>query len=173
MAGVVKLQCAHRNHVERDCRDENLFDACQRCHLRYDRVIHADGARKTRNKVTGQLDALDEAAFQETLQYLIADMDGNPMRVVMVDAPEQRHSCHKVRRVESRPPPWYLNLCAQWGYATTSPRMRQCKFRRQHFITAINQFAAGLHPKGAYADAVLQCVKAAQRDPEEFWGHDR
>lgn len=30
------LTVAHINHVEMDCRDENLVAACSVCHLRYD-----------------------------------------------------------------------------------------------------------------------------------------
>lgn len=30
------LTVAHINHVEMDCRDENLVALCPRCHLRYD-----------------------------------------------------------------------------------------------------------------------------------------
>ncbi len=92
MAGTVRLQAAHMNHVERDCREENLKDFCQRCHLRYDRVIHAEGSRKTRNKRSGQIDALDELSFQETLTMLQLDLEANPMKVILAPAPEPRHS---------------------------------------------------------------------------------
>lgn len=37
-ASRVILTTAHRNHTPEDCRDENLFAACQRCHLAYDRA---------------------------------------------------------------------------------------------------------------------------------------
>ena len=30
------LTCAHINHVESDCRDENLVALCPKCHLAYD-----------------------------------------------------------------------------------------------------------------------------------------
>lgn len=32
------LTCAHINHVESDCRPENLIAACSVCHLQYDGV---------------------------------------------------------------------------------------------------------------------------------------
>lgn len=37
----VVLTTAHRDHEPRNCAPENLFAACQRCHLRYDRDQHA------------------------------------------------------------------------------------------------------------------------------------
>ncbi len=39
---------AHLNHVENDCRPENLRCWCAPCHLRYDAKHHAKNAAKTR-----------------------------------------------------------------------------------------------------------------------------
>jgi len=165
MAGKVVLAAAHRNHVEKDCRDENLFDACQRCHLRYDRVIHAEGSRKTRNKRTGQIDALDEMEFQKTLDMLLAHLESQPMRVVLVPAPDPRHSGHKIRVVESRPPKWYLDIAARWGYW----RRGQGRFERRKLMRAINRIREGVYYGGPYEEAILETVKHAQRDPEEIF----
>lgn len=46
---AVVLTTAHRNHRPEVCDDENLFAACQRCHLAYDRRHHA--ATRRRNRV--------------------------------------------------------------------------------------------------------------------------
>lgn len=35
------LTVAHINHVETDCRDENLVALCSACHLRYDAAMKA------------------------------------------------------------------------------------------------------------------------------------
>lgn len=48
--GKIILTVAHLNHVEADCRDENLKAMCQRCHLRYDVPHHKKNAAKTREK---------------------------------------------------------------------------------------------------------------------------
>lgn len=165
MAGRVVLAAAHRNHVERDCRDDNLFDACQRCHLRYDRVIHAEGARKTRNKKTGQIDAIDEMEFQKTLTMLLQSLEASPMKVILMDAPEKKHEGHKIRVVESRPPTWYLNLCERWGYRSGG----RGYFIRYRFINAMNRARDGVFTGGSYMEALLETVKAAQRDPEEIF----
>lgn len=37
----VILTTAHRDHTPEHCDDANLFAACQRCHLGYDRAHHA------------------------------------------------------------------------------------------------------------------------------------
>ncbi|MEU4578993.1 hypothetical protein [Nonomuraea sp. NPDC023979] len=44
----VVLTTAHRNHAPEDCREENLFAACQRCHLAYDADEHRQAAARTR-----------------------------------------------------------------------------------------------------------------------------
>jgi hypothetical protein len=172
MAGTVRLQVAHLNHVEKDCRPENLKAMCQRCHLRYDRVLHADGARKTRNKQRGQIDALDELSFQEALTMLLLDLEANPMKVILAPAPEPRYwspdegrGGHMIRVVESRPPPWYLKLCQRWGYWSK----RRGRFERRCFLAAINRAREGVFTGGVYMDAVLEMVKHAQRDPEEVF----
>lgn len=38
----VVLTVAHRDHTPEHCDDDNLFAACQRCHLGYDREHHAE-----------------------------------------------------------------------------------------------------------------------------------
>ncbi|MFC7344884.1 hypothetical protein [Saccharopolyspora griseoalba] len=50
----VVLTTAHRNHVPEDCRDEELFAACQGCHLHYDRAHHAQTRKHTLAATRGQ-----------------------------------------------------------------------------------------------------------------------
>jgi hypothetical protein len=52
---LVVLTTAHRNHIPEDCRDENLFAACQGCHLHYDIDHHRQTRQRTR---TAELEAL-------------------------------------------------------------------------------------------------------------------
>lgn len=55
--GTVILTTAHLNHIESDCRDENLKSMCQKCHLRFDMPHHKINSRKTRRlkKAMGDL----------------------------------------------------------------------------------------------------------------------
>jgi len=46
--GTIVLTVAHRNHCKSDSRPENLAHLCQKCHLRYDLVLHARNAYATR-----------------------------------------------------------------------------------------------------------------------------
>jgi hypothetical protein len=47
-ASKVVLTVAHRDHQPENCDGANLFAACQRCHLNYDRGHHAQTAARTR-----------------------------------------------------------------------------------------------------------------------------
>ena len=44
----VILTTAHRDHTPENCDDDNLFAACQRCHLAYDAEHHAKTRRATK-----------------------------------------------------------------------------------------------------------------------------
>lgn len=44
----VVLTTAHRDHTPENVEDANLFAACQRCHLHYDREHHAETRARTR-----------------------------------------------------------------------------------------------------------------------------
>ena len=44
------LTVAHLNHIEMDCRPENLKAMCAPCHLRYDAKQHALTRWKKKNK---------------------------------------------------------------------------------------------------------------------------
>jgi hypothetical protein len=46
----VVLTTAHLNHIESDCRDENLAGMCQWCHLAYDREHHV-ATRRARTEL--------------------------------------------------------------------------------------------------------------------------
>ena len=55
----VVLTTAHRDHVPEHCDDDNLFAACQGCHLHYDRDHHAQTRAATRAAVVkAQMDGL-------------------------------------------------------------------------------------------------------------------
>lgn len=167
--GVIRLQVCHRNHRPKDVRDENLFDGCPRCHLLYDKQLHADNARRTRNKRKGQVDAIDDLQLREALQALKLDFEGRRQRVGLIPAPDPRHPGHKIRQVFERPPRWYLDLCERWGYS----RHRQGMFQRRLFKRALDALLAGRMPRNrtyTYHHAALEVARQAIRDPAEIFG---
>lgn len=54
--GRVMLTTAHVNNPDpQDCRDDNLKQMCQRCHLRIDLPLHMKHAALTRDRKRGQI----------------------------------------------------------------------------------------------------------------------
>lgn len=51
----IVLTIAHLDHDIANNRPDNLKALCQRCHLRHDAKLHAENARKTREKKSGQM----------------------------------------------------------------------------------------------------------------------
>lgn len=45
---VIVLTIAHAAGAPLDCPNEQLFAACQKCHLDYDKALHSESRRKTR-----------------------------------------------------------------------------------------------------------------------------
>lgn len=55
----VVLTIAHFNHVPEDCRDENLFAWCQKCHNRHDAKHRAKNRAATRDKKKSQINFME------------------------------------------------------------------------------------------------------------------
>jgi len=51
---VVVLTVMHLDHDPRNCADDNLLAACQRCHLAYDQPMHMRNSSRTRDRKSGQ-----------------------------------------------------------------------------------------------------------------------
>lgn len=58
----VVLTIAHLDHTPENCDFNNLKALCQKCHLAYDKIHHAENARKTRNEKTGTLSLFEVPA---------------------------------------------------------------------------------------------------------------
>lgn len=59
---VVVLTVAHIDNTPENCDEDNLRSLCQRCHLNYDRKIHAANARRNRQERLGVLDLFETEA---------------------------------------------------------------------------------------------------------------
>lgn len=56
----IVLTIAHLDHVPEHCDDDNLRALCQRCHLRHDRVHHAQTAYATRKAIANTIEMFSE-----------------------------------------------------------------------------------------------------------------
>lgn len=71
------LTTAHRNHDPENCADDELFAACQSCHLAYDREHHAKTRAETlEKKRAAARERIREQAAQ--MQFGIECATGRP-----------------------------------------------------------------------------------------------
>ncbi len=81
-------------------------------------------------------------------EFMARQLEGQRLRVVLVVAPEPRHSGHKIRVVESRNPAWYRQLCADYLTRRTRARQRGDKYvdtaiKRRHVLRALYEISRG------------------------------
>lgn len=84
------------------------------------------------------------------------------MKVIIVPAPEPKHSGHKIRVVESRPPSWYMEKC----YSTKGRKT----FKRHRFIDALKNISKGTGFDSEYGKLAVTVCEHALTDPEDFYG---
>lgn len=68
---LVVLTCAHRAEPIEDCRDENLFGACQQCHNRYDAPARAAGVKARRE----ERKAAERARIMQTADVIAFNLE--------------------------------------------------------------------------------------------------
>lgn len=85
------------------------------------------------------------------------------LEVVLLEAPDPRHSSHHIRAVENKNPFWYQELCKQYPKNRTHPRQRKEKFTdslidRGSVKRALSSIAAG-KDRTTYTRRFLPFVK--------------
>jgi hypothetical protein len=113
----------------------------------------------------GQVDTIDVHQVRITAIVLLNELHERPMKVVLVDAPDQRHQGHRIRVVESRPPKWYLEISKGWGYS----KRGQGLFHRNRFVPALERILDGKHRHTAYEKAAMTVIEHAIENPEEVF----
>lgn len=97
----------------------------------------------------------------KTAAELLRDLKNNPMRVILIPAPDPQHSGHKIRVVESRPPAWYFRTC----YSIKGRKT----FKRHRFVTALSRIKRGYFNDCTYEQIAMEAIKTALIDPEDFF----
>ena len=54
-----------------------------------------------------------QASFQREAQLLLGELQSNKLEVILIPAPEQRFSGHKIRVAVNHNPPWYSQIYQQ------------------------------------------------------------
>src|SRR5690349_18418617 len=72
---------------------------------------------------------------QKKAKELYNDLLENKQEIVLIPAPEPRHSEHKIRVVQNRPPKWFSKFVNQFTKSTKKyPRVRPKVYRREVLI---------------------------------------
>ncbi len=110
---------------------------------------------------------LDSPETRKAAQYLRLDATAHRMSVVLVPAPDPQHEGHMIRVVAERPPRWYLDIAASWGYKSK----RQGRFERLHFLYMLRKIENGerCRQKSPYWDAACNIVERTIEVPEEVF----
>lgn len=96
-------------------------------------------------------------------EIMLKQLDREALEVVLIPAPDQKHSGHHLRAVENQNPHWYRELCKEYPTNRTKPRQRKPKFTdslidRSSVIRALRAIAAGENST-TYTRRVLPYVK--------------
>jgi hypothetical protein len=66
--------------------------------------------------------------FRDDALFLLGELESNRLEVILVPAPDPKHTGHMIRAVENRNPGWYSNL--YWSYN---------HFRRDKSVRSLNR----------------------------------
>lgn len=117
-----------------------------------------DRRRKTRNEksvvsfVVCKRWRIANALQREVAAVLLEDMDENRLNVILVDAPRQRHPCHKIRVATDHNPVWYSEIAGRRGYHVRQKNRSYGSLRRK-VERALNRLRDGWYdPLGLEAE---------------------
>lgn len=90
----------------------------------------------------------------------LGELDNRRLEVVLIPAPEPKHSEHKVRAVQGTNPDWYRSLCA------CRPRSASI---RKYVVKALERVAEGWVDPGPWSIA-QEVLDVLYEDGERIWG---
>lgn len=102
---------------------------------------------------------MKEGGGHKMAMDLVEDLKRSPMRVILIPAPDPRHSGHKIRVVESRPPRWYMEF--------VYPELGRKTFKRHRFIEACKRVAKGNVFGTIYEKLALKIIEMREQGDEE------
>lgn len=81
------------------------------------------------------------------------DLSCNRHVVKLIDAPERKHSCHKIRIVESVNVHWYVKLCHKYSSNRKRPkrsRKPDTRIKRAHVLLLLEKLKNGISVNSIY-----------------------
>lgn len=97
--------------------------------------------------------------MQEIAAEMLTELEAFRHSVVLVDAPEPRHSGHKIRVCETSSPAWYSQLCAE--HTSRRGRMKRPRtyIKRGEVVRTLRRIVDGKRAAGVYADRIGRIIR--------------
>lgn len=94
---------------------------------------------------------------------MLRQLQREGLGVVLLPAPDKRHSGHMIRVVETQNPDWYRELCAAYPKNRARPRQRKDKYmdsliNRESVILALKKIRMGVDDS-TYTRRLMPYVK--------------
>ena len=113
----------------------------------------------------GEKPGLADAALE-----LLAELESTRLDVVLVPAPDQRHSGHMIRVAQEGNCEWYRSLCDEYQSSRRRRSFKSdTKIKRAHTVRALERIIAGSY-EGAYAERLMPYVEERLK---EMYRHAR
>jgi hypothetical protein len=85
----------------------------------------------------------------------LRDLELNRNKIILVPAPEKNFDSHKIRRVESRNPAWYISFSRPYWNG-----LRSFQLKRARVVKALTRVALGWVRGNGYEKLLLDFLKA-------------
>jgi hypothetical protein len=122
------------------------------CALARYRPIKQPHARKGVDRRTMSRHATDDE--MELASRAIRDLEVNRNKIVLVPAPEPHFDSHKIRRIESRNPGWYIAFSRPYWKS-----LRSFQLKRWRVVKALTRVALGWVRGNGYENILLDFLK--------------
>jgi hypothetical protein len=103
--------------------------------------------------------------FREAVHSLLAELEGARLDVVLIPAPEPRHSGHCIRVAAEYNADWYRELCAEYQSSRRRNRLNDndTRIKRKDTIRALERALAG-HFESAYVDRLMPFIRERMKE---------
>ena len=98
-------------------------------------------------------------------KFMLEDLASNCLKICLIDAPEPKHTGHKVRVAFTQNPEWYRQLCLNHpAKSRTHKRKFDTAVKRQHIIRLLSRLACGLESTSIYAKELRNIAERMQQE---------
>lgn len=102
--------------------------------------------------------------------FMLDDLKTNCLKVCLIDAPERKHSGHKIRVAFESNPPWYRKLCLEYPSHRKSPKRKfDTAIKRAAIIRLLESLKAGnFKSKSKYIKDLKQIAQNMLEEDENL-----